>query len=464
VLGVEGAGGALARLSDRRGLDEAVYERLLAAIGQAVVVTDPAGTIVYWNRAAEEMYGWTAREAVGRDVDELLPRADGHMQSSLIVDQRAAGRAWSGEVAVRRKDGSVFPALVSSSPLLDEAGGATHLVGVSSDLSERAAVERRFRTGFEVSPSGWAYTDLEGRFTLVNDAFCAILGRTRDEILGHHPDEFTSPDDLPARATPFAEMLAVSMRTFRTRKRYVTKTGDERWVDVEVHLVQDDNGRPEYFFGHVQNVTGWLRSQADLANAKDRYEHLFQEVVRAVAASHELVDLFTHGHQQRVARLATEIARRLELDDDTCQGIAVGAALHDIGKVATPAQILTKPARLNDAEYALVKQHARDGYNILANIDFPWPVPIMILEHHERLDGSGYPSGLAGDAIHLESQVVAVADTVETIASHRPYQPARPIETALKIIQDQRGLLFRDDVVDACASAFREGYLLNAEA
>lgn len=445
-------------MSDPEVLRPGTFERVLAVIDQAVAVTDRAGRIRYWNRAAERMFGWNAAEAVGQDVAGFLPVSEARAEASAVVERLAGGESWSGEFLLRRRDGSVFSATVSTTPVPDDAGRVMYLVGLVSDVSERATLQRRFQSGFESSPAGWAYMDLDGRLSMVNDAFCTILGRARDQLVGHSGYEFVSAEDLSERPPPLADMLAGGPAALDVRRQIVTGSGTQRWIDVTLRLVRDAGGEPEYFFAHVHDITDWLSSQELLAGEKVRYEQLFVSVVECLAASHECVDLFTVGHQRRVERLAAGTGRRLGLADDAVRGVAVGATLHDIGKVAIPSRILTKPAPLNDAEWALMRQHARDGHDIVAHVEFPWPVPTMILCHHERFDGSGYPDGLSGDAICLESQIVAVADTVDVIASHRPYRPARPVEEAIDLLKSPQGRqLFREDVAEAAVAVLRDG-------
>jgi len=170
----------------------------------------------------------------------------------------------------------------------------------------------------------------------------------------------------------------------------------------------------------------------------------------------EARDPYTAGHQQRVARLACAIACDMALGGDEDEGIRLGGMIHDIGKIHLPAEILSKPGRLSDMEFALVKSHTRVGYDILKDIDFPWPVADIAHQHHERLDGSGYPQGLRGDEICLEARIVAVADVVEAMSSHRPYRPALGIDAALKEIEARRGIWFDPEAVDACLRLFRK--------
>ncbi len=145
------------------------------------------------------------------------------------------------------------------------------------------------------------------------------------------------------------------------------------------------------------------------------------------------------------------------LDDEVCRGIYLAAAIHDIGKIGIPSEILSRPGKLLDIEFALVKTHAEEGYNILKKVDFPWDIAEIVRQHHERLDGSGYPRGLRGDEILLEAKIIAVADTVEAMASHRPYRPSQGIDAALRFIEEEKGRFFDETVVDVCRNLFAEG-------
>ena len=205
-----------------------------------------------------------------------------------------------------------------------------------------------------------------------------------------------------------------------------------------------------------------IRLQRDKAMAENE-QHLFLMheslvgTVDAIARAVEARDPYTAGHQRRVASLASAIAKRMGMDDDRIEGIRMGATIHDIGKIQIPAEILTKPAKLTDIEYLLVQNHALVGYDILKDIKFPWPVADIAHQHHERIDGSGYPQGLKGEQICLEARIVAVADVVEAMASHRPYKQALGIDIALAEIKQNRGTLYDAEVADACLEVFAEG-------
>jgi len=184
--------------------------------------------------------------------------------------------------------------------------------------------------------------------------------------------------------------------------------------------------------------------------------------IQALARVVEWRDPYTAGHQQRVAELASAIGSEMGLPKDLVDGIRMAGFVHDIGKIAVPSDILNKPGRLSEGELSLIKEHPKVGYDILKDIDFPWPIAQSVLFHHERMDGSGYPQGISGDEILLEARILAVADVVEAMSSHRPYRPALGIDAALEKIQEDKGISYDPQVVDACIKVFKEkGFKLN---
>lgn len=199
-----------------------------------------------------------------------------------------------------------------------------------------------------------------------------------------------------------------------------------------------------------------LRSRAEQQQGAEHLQRSLEQTVHALAGTVETRDPYTAGHQQRVALIAIELAGILGLPDVRVRGLSLAATIHDIGKLSTPAEILSKPGRLTPLEFELVKTHAEAGYQIIKGVEFPWPVAEMVRQHHERLDGSGYPRGLKGDEILLEARILAVADVVEAMFSHRPYRPGLGIEAALAEIVSGRGKGYDPDVVDACVTLFRE--------
>jgi putative nucleotidyltransferase with HDIG domain len=189
---------------------------------------------------------------------------------------------------------------------------------------------------------------------------------------------------------------------------------------------------------------------------------MFDEIIESLAFMLEVRDPYTAGHQHRVAELSYAIAEEMGLPDDDTEGIRMAAFIHDIGKIAVPSDVLNKPGKLTDIEFSLLKSHSEVGYQVLQHLTTPYPVAETVLQHHERLNGSGYPNGLKGNQISLSARIIGVADVVEAINSHRPYRPSLGIDKALEEIADNRDILYDADVVDVCLRLFTlKGFKFN---
>ncbi len=192
-----------------------------------------------------------------------------------------------------------------------------------------------------------------------------------------------------------------------------------------------------------------------------KLQSMMESTIQAMATMLEKRDAYTSRHQKRVAELAGAIASEMDYSDDRIHGLTLASSIHDVGKIVIPFEILSKPGKLNSIEFNIVKEHPKVAHDVLANMDFYWPVSQMIVQHHERLDGSGYPAGLKGDAILHEAKVLAIADVMEAMSFDRPYRPALGIDVALEEISNNRGTLFDADAVDASLKLFRnKGYRL----
>jgi PAS domain S-box-containing protein len=215
------------------------------------------------------------------------------------------------------------------------------------------------------------------------------------------------------------------------------------WSEPERMLIQEIAADLAFGIAALQTAVAKIQYQVSLRES-------LEQTIQVIAATGEERDSYTAGHQRRVAELAKSIAGELGISADRIHGLHLAATIHDLGKIGIPAEILAKPRRLTAMEFGLIKEHSIIGFNILKDVHFPWPIAQIILEHHERIDGSGYPFGLLGAALLLESKILAVADVVEAMASHRPYRPALGLQAALEEISRQRGISLETDVVDAC--------------
>lgn len=200
---------------------------------------------------------------------------------------------------------------------------------------------------------------------------------------------------------------------------------------------------------------------AQLVESEKKLKKNLLDSVAVLAAIVEMRDPYTAGHQRRVSEVAVAIANIMQLNQTQIEGIHLAGIVHDIGKIQVPAEILVKPGALSDLEYMLIKAHSQNGFDLLKTVDYPWPIAQIVLQHHERMDGSGYPQGLKGEEILLEARIISVADVVESMTSHRPYRPSLGIDAALEEIEHNRGIKYDSLVVDACVKLFREqGYKL----
>lgn len=199
-----------------------------------------------------------------------------------------------------------------------------------------------------------------------------------------------------------------------------------------------------------------VHSKENLKQTLTKLQETLDGVIQSIALIVEIRDPYTAGHQQRVSALASVIAGKMGFSEDRIDGIRMGALIHDIGKIAVPAEVLSRPGRLSDIEFNMIKNHPKVGYDIIKHIEFPWPIARIVLQHHERIDGSGYPSVLFEEEILIEARIIAVADVVEAMVSHRPYRPALGIPAALDEISNKKGILYDTKVVDACLNIFQE--------
>ncbi|OGR01123.1 MAG: hypothetical protein A2284_01100 [Deltaproteobacteria bacterium RIFOXYA12_FULL_61_11] len=209
----------------------------------------------------------------------------------------------------------------------------------------------------------------------------------------------------------------------------------------------------------AQDLTTERRALEGLDREVERMRRVLEDIIEAMVAVNEAKDPYTAIHQRRVSALASALALDLGLPTDTVEGVRVASLLHDIGKIYVPLEILVKPGKINPDEFKLIKHHVEVSQTTLAAIDFPWPIADIVNQHHERLDGSGYPLGLYGDDILLEAKIIAVADVVEAMATHRPYRPALGVAAALDEIRMNRGTLYEPSVVDSCLNVFERGFL-----
>lgn len=297
--------------------------------------------------------------------------------------------------------------------------------------------------------------DEEGRLSFVNREFCDFASRSPEELMGFSSFEFVSENSLK---TLKSHLKALSpSRPAVTVELTVIGVGSlTRWHRWTIRLFAEHPGGGKEFHAVGQDITEAKLVQTTLAENLTNMERTFSEAIEVLASATEAKDPYTSGHQRQVARLAKAIAEEMGYSPSFVRGVEQASLVHDIGKIEVPGEILSKPGKLSPLEFELIKCHPQAGALILSKIHLPWPLHDIVGQHHERMDGTGYPDGLTRDQILPEARIIAVADIVDAMASYRPYRPALGIEAGLDEIERLRGTGLDEDVVDACLCLFQE--------
>lgn len=468
LLGYRGvARDVTARNQDRAA--QAHLASLVASAYDAIMSKDRDHRIAYWNHGAERIFGYTESDVLGLPVDILAPE---HLkdESLRLTNQMLAGAPVRNHRTQRlRKDGKTVEILITYSPILDRAGAVIGTSAIAKDITEQLALEHEvaeqkalLETQLSLSPDGILAVGADGRIKSYNKRFLEMWA----------VPEQVMRDGSDAEALQSAAALVADPEGFAARVAYLYAHPEEKGFDelamkdgrifqrytaAMIGADGGNHGRLWYFRDITAQRSAEQAAHAELA----RYGRSMAATVEAVAGIAELRDPYTSGHQRRVSATAVALARKLGMPEYDIEGIRIAGLLHDIGKISIPAEILSKPGRLTNAEFELLKSHPGAGYDILKGVEFPWPVAEMVFQHHERMDGKGYPRGLTAAKILRQAQILAVADVAEAMMSHRPYRPALGAEKAFAELEEGRGTRYAADVVDACIALFREDGFAN---
>jgi PAS domain S-box-containing protein len=438
-------------------LEEAAIfqQRLIDALPMPVFYLDSEGRYLGINSSFEKFFGQKREQTTGKSVYEFFPKeiADNFHEKNRVLLQNPGIQIY--ETIVKDTGGVVRNVIFHKATFPNSDGSVGGLIGAMLDITDLKRAEESYRSIFENSQEGIFRSTPEGKIIMANQAMAKMFGyespeegmtSITDVISQHH----VNPEDR--------RILKKKIKEHGFVKGYETqcsrKDGSVFWVSLTMHAVRDEKGQIIYYDGIDADITN--RKQA-----VERIKKALGATIQAIAVTVETRDPYTAGHQRRVANLACAIATEMNLPIDMIDGIHMAAAIHDLGKISVPSEILSKPTQLTNVEFSLIKTHSQSGYDILKDIDFPGPVARTILEHHERMNGTGYPNGLTGDNILLESRILAVADVVESMASHRPYRAALGLDAAMEEIEKEKGVLYDASAVDACLRLFRKnGYQL----
>ena len=422
--------------------------------------------IIEANDVFLRMIDYTRDELERDEIDwlKMTPPEHADADRKALEELLSQGACAPFEKEYFRKDGSRVPFIIGASLLSREPlTWICFILDITARKHTEEALRKakeNFRRSLDDSPLGIRIVSAEGETLYANRAILGIYGYDDIEELRSAP--------VKKRYT------AASYAEYQLRKRK-RMSGEEGPSEYEICIVRKTGEiRCLQVFRKTILWDGLLQDQTiyrDITEhkmAEDKVQKTLMSlrsalsgIIQVLSAATEKRDPYTAGHQRRVADLARAIAQELGLVQDRVEGIRVAGVIHDVGKLSIPSEILSKPGRLSKIEYALIQSHPQIGHEILSEVEFPWPIAQIIIQHHERMDGSGYPGRLKGNDILLEARILAVADVIEAMASHRPYRAALGIEAALMEIENGKGVLFDPDVVSACLALFRDkGYVL----
>jgi len=490
---------------------EKEFHTLAEAMPQIVWIARPDGWITYFNQQWMDYTGLTLEASMGHSWNKPFHPDDKKQAWAAWQNATTTLAAYSVEIRLQRADGIYRWWLVRGVPVRDSNGTVIKWFGTGTDIHNLKSVELEIiksnRALQTLSAGNMAMVQAtdedellqvitgvimkQGGYALAvvdyaeNNPEKSINPRTWSGYKGEHywaehlswadteqgqlpvsrairsgktqvcHDIVGDPAFKPWRdiilKLAYASNIALPMsdgkRIFGSLSIYSTKA--DAFDDEEIHLLEE-------LANDLSYCIATLRARVEQGEHSNILRQSLEQSIATIADTLAARDPYTGGHQRRVAELATAIAREMGLPEEQINGIHFAGIIHDLGKIHIPTEILSKPGKISKAEYALIQEHPQAGYDILKDVQFPWPIAQVILQHHEKLDGSGYPQGLKGDAILLEARIMAVADVVEAMCSHRPYRAGLSLELALTEIEKNRGKLYAPDVVDACLKLFRD--------
>jgi PAS domain S-box-containing protein/putative nucleotidyltransferase with HDIG domain len=414
----------------------------------------PEGKIDYVNQAAVDVLDYSKEELLNSaifDIDDNFFKTDWADRWEEIEKEKTA----VFETVYKTKNGKVFP--VEATVNYVRYNHSKHLCVVVRNLTERHRVETALRRSEEEkslildSLSEFvAYYDSKLSLLWVNRAVSEVVGEPANRLIGLSWDQVWQKLNLEIDSHPVKNVLL----TGNFHKKEVTSKDGRSWL-IRAYPVKSIEDR----------IVGIVEVALDISQRKSsehqrqlnlvRTRRILEETVGALAATSERRDPYTAGHQRRVAQLACAIARELGFSRHRLEGVRMAANIHDVGKVYVPAEILSKPTTLTQLEFSIIQTHPQIGYDILKEIEFPWPIAKIVLQHHEKLDGSGYPNGIASNDILSGAKILTVSDVVEAMASHRPYRASLGIEAALEEIEKGKGTVYDSEVVEICVKLFK---------
>jgi len=423
------------------------------------------GSVAFFDHKIEALTGYARKdfESRQRNWTELILEEDLEKVKQSFVQGLKTDKSYVREYRIRNRQDNFIWIQERSQIVCDKSGKVQYVSGIFFDITPQKQAEEARQEGerflssiFSSILDGISVVDLNFNLVQVNPTVEKWF-RPALPLAGNKCYEAYQGRSEPCQACPASRTMLTGEPQFDT---IPLKGADGRspvWVDVHAFPWRSQTtGKMKGVINYIQDITYRVQAQKTVEVSLGNLQKALNGTVKALANTLESKDPYTAGHQRRVGQLACSLAQELGESPHYIEGMRVMGFLHDLGKIAVPGEILSKPSRLSEYEFNLIKIHPQAGYDILKTIDFPWPVALAVLQHHERLDGSGYPHGLLGYDIIMEAKILAVADVVEAIVSHRPYRPALDLDQAMAEISRYQRVRYDPEVVNACLRVFSE--------
>ena len=472
-LGYEGI---MIDITERKRAEEALskseryFKEITENSSDIIIITDEKGNIKYCSPSIERFAGYTTQEVMGKSAfiyihpDEVKRAFDEFVKFISVKDNLLA----SDSFKILHKDGSERFFYGMGKNLLDNPDIAGIVMNVRDVTEQRLAQdalkksETKYRNIFENAMEGIYQVTPDGKFITANATLARMAGYNSPEdliesIQDIKSDLYVHPEDRDR----FLKIIETEgfVETFEVQ--FYRKDRSIFWVVLNARAVKNEQGNILYNEGLVEDISPRKQAEERLHESLERLKRAVNTTIQVLVSALEIRDPYTAGHQSRSANLACAIATEMGLPQNKIDGISMAGVIHDIGKLSIPVEILSKPSKLTNLEFALIKEHSQSGYEMLKDIESPWPLAKIVQQHHERMNGTGYPQNLKGEEILIEARILTVADVVEAMASHRPYRASLGVEAALEEIEKNKGILYDKNVVAACLRLFREkGYTL----
>src|SRR4030042_4539099 len=433
-----------------------IYRALVAYSRDAVLGGNRKGTILFWNEGAEQIFGYSSEEILGQPVTRLISEKHGKDHTLIL---RAflngnCGKTGRMEGEALRKDGSTFPFELYL--YIERQDDKSLVLVVARNITEHKHMEQALKESAEHYCSLFENC-LEAVFsaniqddTGAGNKALEKLGRyCLEELTELKPENTLPPEDREWLSTQVGKILSAEQPVSSIVQQIFRKDGRRILMEQYLKFISNKD--------KSAGLQGFRTDITERGKTEEQLKSSFVDLAKIVSRVVESCDPYTAGHQQRVAELACLVGDNMGLAEDTVDRLYLDGLLHDIGKVSIPKSILTKPGELAEEEWALIRAHTRQGYNILKDANLPWSIADVALQHHERLDGSGYPDGTTEDGLSLEVSILSVCDVGGAMSSHRPYRPARTTTDVLQELRDGRGTKYNASVVDVMTPMIESG-------